>query len=288
MSIVDLLILLRRRLKLLIAAVIVGMLATSVYAFVQPAKYTATASILVSEAPSGVASFLEGYQIPDNVRVDCKADTRTRTVTVVATSADSALALKAVNEAGISMVTDAREMYPQRTYKLYRAEEAVEASRNIPKFVVAGFIGGFAVAFVVIIALFLKNRPVLSLQTLERDLSIDCVCNLSTRPVRHKPREVYQALLRICGTEGNLTVCALGGSPRCASALASIQKSDKEKKLHYVLCDSDFLIDGLKTLREDEKVVLVVDSARSSMKEIDEVFSATKMQKARVDSFILC
>lgn len=158
MSVVELFALIRRSLKIFLIAAVLGIAASCAYVFLQPVQYSATANIVVSESPTSMTAFLQGYDAPEGVKVSCSADSRTKTVKVIATGADAERCIQAANDASSSLISDAKIMYPKKNFMRYAAENATEVSRNLVKYALAGLFAGLAVAFVVVMVRWARSQ----------------------------------------------------------------------------------------------------------------------------------
>lgn len=291
MSVMDLLILIRRNIMIFIVAAVLGLAASCIYVFAQPGSYTATATLVVSHSPASSASFLVGYSAPDGVSVSYTSDSRTKTVKVIATSAEKNLCIPVANEAASFVASETEDMYSDREVKLYEATKVVTTPRSVVKFAVAGMLAGLALAFALVMVLWAKRKPVLSNLSLERAFSASCLYDLSTLPPL-KWSIVPEGLMRIHVGNTPLVVGLAQKSSGASNALQSLMKIAKDnREAGDVVFDTKGHMNdvGFRVgLKKGQEIVLLVDKASFSLNEVTIIISGINSQQATLVGIICC
>ena len=170
MTILDLIKLVQRNLKLIIALPAFFVVIAIAWSFAAQVDYTATASFITN----GDLAFAQGlankeaaaYSDP-GMRISCSSQSSTKQVTISATGQDSSLCIESAN----AVAEKAVEEYKSTSSSIIATvAKATSASRNTPSFIkmiLAALALGLFIALCVVVLIDMVKTPVRSLEDVE-------------------------------------------------------------------------------------------------------------------------
>lgn len=255
MTLMDLLKLLKRNWKMVVALPVACMLVCAVVLVVMPKTYSATANVSVSGEPGGIGGVAEGLakeKSSGKLEVTAKANTTNKTVAITAEDVNGQSCVNTVNEVAGNLKTQAATLYPNVQVQVANASAAVDVSPSLVKYSAVAFLAGLFVAVCIVVLMDMRRAPVHSAAEVEEGLKIRQLGDLPF-PTPEHAREAFLANIRFAG-EGERALCVVpvGGTRNSVLACLELAQAASQAKVKTLLIEGDLAEGALDAMRGDQ------------------------------------
>lgn len=255
MTLMDLLKLLKRNWKLVVALPVACTLVCAAVLIVMPKTYSATASVSVSGEPGGIGGIAEGLakeKSAGNLEVTAKANTTNKTVAITAEDRNAQSCVNTVNEVAGNLKTQAATLYPNVQVQVSNASAAADVSPSLVKYSAVAFLAGLFVAVCIVVLMDMRRAPVHSAEEVEEGLKIRQLGALPF-PTPDHAREAFLANIRFAG-EGERALCIVpvGNTRNSVLACLELAQAASQAKVKTLLIEGDLAEGALDAMRGDQ------------------------------------
>ncbi|WP_165173713.1 Wzz/FepE/Etk N-terminal domain-containing protein [Adlercreutzia sp. ZJ242] len=171
MTLLDLLKLMKRNWKIMVALPVICAVLCAGVLLVMPKTYSATATVAVSAEPGGIGGVAEGVASEvagqTGLEVTAKANTAAKTVSITAEGGDSSACVSAANDAAEKTKTKSAALYSGAAVQVSKASAASDISPSLPKYVAVALLAGLFVAICAIVVIDMFRAPIHSAEEAE-------------------------------------------------------------------------------------------------------------------------
>lgn len=171
MTLLDLLKLMKRNWKLVVALPVICAVVCAGVLLVMPKAYSATATVAVSAEPGGIGGVAEGVagevSGQTGLEVTAKANTTAKTVTITAEGGDGSACVSAVNDVAEKTKEKSASLYANAAVQVSKASSASDVSPSLPKYVAVAILAGLFIAICLIVVIDMLRAPVHSVEEAE-------------------------------------------------------------------------------------------------------------------------
>ena len=256
MTLMDLLKLLKRNWKLVVALPVICAVICAGALFVMPKTYAATASVAVSAEPGGIGGVAEGLAKEkagsSGLEMTAKANTTNKTIAITAEGKDGQACVDAANEVAGNLKTQAATLYPNAQVQVSNASQASNVSPSLVKYTVVAFLAGLFIAVCVVVVMDMRRAPVHSAMEVEEGLKIRQLGDLPFPTPEHS-REAFLANVRFAGDgEKALCVVPVGDTRNSVLACLELAQAASQAKVKTLLIEGDLAEGALDAMRGDQ------------------------------------
>lgn len=165
MTLMDLLKLIRRNLKLIVVLPVICAVIASAVVFFMPSSYSATAS-LVTSADIAMAQGYANNAAADNsvsgVDVTVSLNTTAKQISITAKGADGSQCISAANAVADAASGQIAKAYPNAAFSENKASSATDSSPSLPKTMLVALLAGLFAAICIVVIRDIIKAPIKS------------------------------------------------------------------------------------------------------------------------------